>query len=103
MWRRLRNVHVLLHVRVYGDCSVSVAMTHVWWLHGESGMRARDTHEVLSRAWPTDMCSNKDAGRSQSETPTPCACEQVRSQIEVQTRLRCRSSRVDNETFWKVP
>ena len=108
-WRRLRNVHVLLHVRAYGDCPVSVAMTHVRWLHGESGHESTGyTRGVVHcvgglRAWPIDKCPNKDAGRRQSETPTPCACEKVQRQIEVQTRLCCRSSRVDNETFWKVP
>ena len=37
MWRRLRNFHVLLHVRAYGDCPVSLAMTHMQWLQGQSG------------------------------------------------------------------
>ena len=37
MWRRLRNVHVLLHVRAYGDCPVSLAMTHMRWVHGQGG------------------------------------------------------------------
>ena len=25
-----------------------------------------------SRAWSIDMCSNKDAGKGERETPTPC-------------------------------
>ena len=37
MWRRLGNVQVLLHVRAYGDSPVSLAMTHMRWLHGQSG------------------------------------------------------------------
>ena len=37
MWRRLRNVHVLLHVQAYGDSPLSLATTHVRWLHGRSG------------------------------------------------------------------
>ena len=35
MWRRIRNIHVLLHVRANGDSPVSVAMTHMRWLHGQ--------------------------------------------------------------------
>ena len=27
---------------------------------------------VVATAWPIDGCSNKDAGRSESETLTPC-------------------------------
>ena len=86
MWRHLRNVHVLLHVRAYGDCPVSLAMTHMRWFHGRSGHESTGyTRSVVQcvgglRAWPIDMCSNKDAGRSQSETPTPCECEQARRQ-----------------------
>ena len=86
MWRRLRNVHVLLHVRAYGDCPVSLAMTHMRWFHGRSGHESTGhTRSVVQcvgglRAWPIDVCSNKDAGRSQSETPTPCECEQARRQ-----------------------
>ena len=37
MWRRLGNVHVLLHVRANGDSPVSLAMTHMRWPHGKSG------------------------------------------------------------------
>ena len=41
------------------------------------GTRARETHRVVPnvgglRAWPIDTCSNKDAGRSERKTPTPC-------------------------------
>ena len=85
MWRRLRNVHVL--VRAFGDCSVSLAMTHMRWLHGQSGHESTGcTRSVVHcvgglRAWPIDMCSNKHAGRIQSETPTPCECAQARRQI----------------------
>ena len=46
------------------------------------------------RAWPIDMCSNKDAGRSQSETPTLCECEQARRQILIRQDFCCGSSRV---------
>ena len=41
------------------------------------------THEVWSqcvgglRAWPIETCSNKDAGKSEKKTPTPCGREQA--------------------------
>ena len=47
------------------------------------GTRARIAHRVWStvsvggKTWPMDMCSNKDAGRSQRETPTPSLCAQA--------------------------
>ena len=77
MWRRLGIVNVLLHVRAYGDCPVSLAMTHIRWLHSQSGRQGTDhTMCVVNRvgglrAWPTDKCSNKDAGENERETPTP--------------------------------
>ena len=46
------------------------------------------------RAWPIDMCSKKDAGRSQSETPTRCEWEQARRQILIRQDCHCGSSRV---------
>ena len=48
MWRRLRNVHVLLHVRAYGECQVSLAMTHMRWVHGQSGHGEHGPHRVWS-------------------------------------------------------
>ena len=55
------------------------------------------------RAWPIGMCSNNDAGRSQSEAPTPCECEQARRQILIRHDRHCESSRVlATKTFWKV-
>ena len=57
-------------------------MTHMRWLYGQSGHESMGyTRGVVQcvgglRPWPIDMCSNNDAGRSQSETPTPCECEQ---------------------------
>ena len=30
--------------------------------------------------WPIDKCSNKDGGRSERKTPTPCECEQAQGQ-----------------------
>ena len=83
MWRRRRNTHVLLHVRAYGDSPVSLAMTHMRWVHGQGGHKSTGyTQSVVHcvgglRAWPIDSCSNKDAGRSECETPTPCAGEQA--------------------------
>ena len=87
-WRRLRNVHVLLHVRACGHSPVSLTMAHMRWLHGQSDMRARDTHRVVPnigglRAWPMDTCSNRDAGKSEIKTTTPCECEQARRQINI--------------------
>ena len=87
MWRRLRNLHVLLHVQAYGDCPVSLAMTHMRRLHGQSGHESTDcTQSVVHcvggwKTWPIDKCSNKDAGRSQRETPTPCECEQAHARL----------------------
>ena len=66
---------------------------HVWtWqspclpacasLWRQPSLKDDDTHAVVAqcvgglRAWATDMCSSKDAGRTQSETPTLCECEQ---------------------------
>ena len=89
MWRRPRNVHVLLHVRAYGDSPVSLAMTHMRWLHGQSGHESTGFTQSGSlgvgglRAWPMDRCSNRDAGKSESKTPTPCECEQARRQINI--------------------
>ena len=51
------------------------------------GMRARGRLRVVPnvglRAWPMDVCSNRDAGKSESKTPTPCECEQARRQIKI--------------------
>ena len=69
MRRRQRNVHVLLHVRAYGDSPVSLAMTHM-----ESTGYTRSVVQCVGglRAWPIDGCWNKDVGRSERKTPTPC-------------------------------
>ena len=78
MWRRLRNAHVLLHVLANGDSPVSLAMTHMQWAHGQSGHESTDdTLSVVPlvggwEAWPIDRCSNKDVGRRERETLTPC-------------------------------
>ena len=49
--------------------------THCGGCTAKVGIRARDTHRVVSnvgglRAWPIDRCSDKDAGRSQRKPPT---------------------------------
>ena len=83
MWRRLRNTHVLLHVPANGDSSVSLAVTHMRWLHGRSGHESTDhTRRGVQRvgglrAWPIETCPNKDAGKIEKKTPTPCAREQA--------------------------
>ena len=48
MWRRFRNAHVLLHVRANGDSPVSLAMTHVRWVHGQGGHESTDCNECVS-------------------------------------------------------
>ena len=68
------------------------AMTHMWWLHGQSGCQSTDCSlsVVLCvggwTAWPIDKCSNKEAGRSECKTPTPCGKTQAfppkRTQVE---------------------
>ena len=77
MLRRLRNAHVLLHVRAYGDCPVSLAMTHMRWAHGQGGTRERDTHlvwflmSVGCKPGPSKSARNKDAGKRERKTPAP--------------------------------
>ena len=83
LWRGQRNTHVPLHVRASGNRPVSLSMTHVRWLHGHSVHESVDyTRSVVQcvgglRAWPIEMCSKKDAGTSESKTPTPCGCDQA--------------------------
>ena len=55
------------------------------------GTRARGAHSGW-RAWPIDLCSDKDAGRSQHKTPTPC--ERARRQSQTRQDFHCGSSRV---------
>ena len=68
-WRRLRNDHVLLHVRANEDSPVSLAMTHVRWLHGQSGRESTD-HTVSVdfcvgglTAWPIDYVLEQGRGQ----------------------------------------
>ena len=82
MWRRLRNTHVLQHVRANGDSTISWRWYTCGGYTAKVGMRARETHRVVPnvgglRAWPIDTCSNKDAGKRETETPTPCVTKQA--------------------------
>ena len=69
MWRRLRNAHVLLHVRAYGDSPVSLAMTHMRWLHGQSGHESTGyTRSVVPmRRWVASLAHRQvlEQGRGQ--------------------------------------
>ena len=71
MWKRFRNTHVLVNVRANGDSPVSLMMT-------QSGPEStKNTQSVVLcvgglRSWPIDTCSNKDAGKRECKTPTPC-------------------------------
>ena len=83
MWRRLRNVHVLLHVRAKGDSPVSRRRHACGGNTGEGGMRARTAHSVWSlmsvgcKPGPS-IARNKDSGKSQRKTPDPlCAKKQA--------------------------
>ena len=76
MWRRLRNTHVLLRVRAFGDSPVSLAMTHMRWSSGQSGHESTDyTRNVVHcvdglRAYPIDRCSDKDASENEQDAHT---------------------------------
>ena len=69
---------IVQHVRACGDCPVFLAMRHMRWLSGQRGHESTDhtqgavLHIDGLRAWHIDRCSNKDAGRSESQTPKPC-------------------------------
>ena len=70
-------MHVLLHVRANGDSPVSRRRHACGGNTGEGGMRARTAHSVWSlmsvgcKSGPS-IARNKDAGKSQRKTPTPC-------------------------------
>ena len=72
-----RNDHVLLHVRAYGDCPVSLAMTHMRWLHGQCGHLSTEytlawsSASVGCESGPSIRDRNKDAGTSERKTPRP--------------------------------
>ena len=96
MWRRSRNVHVLLHVRAYGECPVSLAMTHMRWVHGQGG------HESTGYTFSVVLMSvggkpglsigarNKDAGKRERKTPAPCATYRQREREKERKKERKR-------------
>ena len=103
MWRRLRNVHVLLHARAYGDYPVSLAMTHMRRLHGQSGHKSTGylrrvaslahRYSIATRTWAevnvrprpfVNVNRREDRARPDKTTLSKFTC-------------------VDNDTFWKVP
>ena len=74
------------------------AMTHVRWLHGQSGHESTDyTQSVVHcvgrwTAWLIDVCSNEDEGRSERKTPTPCV-ETNRQKSEAKTKTEQHTTR----------
>ena len=80
---RFRNFHVL-HVRAYGHCPVSLAMTHMRLSHSQCGRGSTDhtlcvVHCVGGlRAWLTDKCSNENVGENERKTPPLCESEQAK-------------------------
>ena len=79
-------------------------VTHMRQLHGQSGHESTDcTQSVVHcvggwKTWPIDMCSNKDVGRSERETPTACECEQAHARLPSK---RCFSKRTKERSMWK--
>ena len=60
-----------------------LTMTHMRWCHGQRSRRAGTTFRLWSfasgglREWSIGTYSIKDKDTIQSETPTPCECEQA--------------------------
>ena len=85
MSRRLGNVHVLLGVRAFGDCPVSLATTHMRQKHGRAGHESTDFAEVWSsvsvggKLGPPTSARNWDAGENERKTPTPDATNRHRA------------------------
>ena len=75
MWRRFRNIHVMLHVRANGDSPVSLTMTHMRWLHGQSGHGEPGPHRVWSLV-PVGC------------EPGPSIGDRTRTRAKVNERLR---------------
>ena len=68
MWKRFGKVYVLLHARSNGDSPCGGHTAKV-------GTSTDHTHSVIQcvcglRAWPIDMCSDKDAGQREHKTPS---------------------------------
>ena len=74
MWRRLRNVHVLLHVRAHGDCPVSLAMTHMRWLSGQSGHQS--TKSLGCEPGPSTGARTRTRAEV-NVRPRPLVCKQT--------------------------
>ena len=71
-------------MRANGDSPVDLAMTHMRLSHGQSAYQSTGcTQSVVLcvgglRAWPIDKCSNKDAGKREPKTLTPCGTDRQR-------------------------
>ena len=69
MWRRLRNTHVLLHVRANGDSPISLAMTHMRWLHGQSGHESTgDTQSGPQCRWVASLAHRQVLKQGRGQT-----------------------------------
>ena len=88
MWRRLRNTHVLLHVRANGDSPISLAMTHMRWLLGQSGHESTGLHTKWS---PMSVgCEPDPSTRAQTRT---------RANVKLRPRPLCvRPNRLNAKT-----
>ena len=108
MWRRLRNIHVRLHVRANGDSSVSLAMTHMRWLHGQSGHESTGyTQSGPQCRWVASLAHGhvlrQGRGQKLKQDPDPLVSakrrtEKSKSDKTTLSKFTC----VDSETFWKV-
>ena len=83
MWRRLRKIPCLAacasqwrQPSLFGDDTHAVVTRPKW---AQGGTHRVVTNVGVLRAWPTDRCSNKDAGKNESKTPTPCENEQAQN------------------------
>ena len=74
------------------------AITHVWWLHGQSGHESTDyTQSVVHcvgrwTAWLIDVCSNEDEGEVHVRPPTTCV-ETNRQKSEAKTKTEQHTTR----------
>ena len=72
-------------------------MTHMRWVHGQSGHESTIKQSVVPcvgglRAWPIDRCSDKDVGESERKTPIPCV-ETNRQKSEAKTKTEQHTTR----------
>ena len=73
------------------------AMTHVRWLHGQSGHESTDYTRECGPLWRSmdgliDVRSNEDEGRSERKTPTLCV-ETNRQKSEAKTKTEQHTTR----------